>query len=396
VAPAEAQEAQNSRVSHFGYEDLTGQLRAPLDQYSHVRFITFTWVALLIGLYILCIGPGDYFLLRKLFPSMEWTWLTFALISLAFGAVAVWVVRSAKPSSLQINQLEIIDIDAAGRRLRGSVWSTLYSPRSEICDVRLQRQNHLGTTLRSDWLSWQGLPGHGLGGMQTKTGSGMFNQPYQIEFVKGESRQGGQEFSLTTTLANLPLYVASTKPLIARWWGNSSTEIRSRLKFNHRVARIEGTITNPFNIRLVNCRVLFENWSYVLPRPFEPGETISIAEMRERTVKSYLTRRTRKDDQSRNLPWNPTDNDLRRIADMMMFYDAAGGEEYTGLTHDYHDDIDLSGLLQLNRAILVGEYDGVTTELETNGQPASESYDQQLTVIRLVLPVDRSRADKPP
>ena len=37
-------------------------------------------VALLVLAYIACIGPLDYFVVRRLFGRMEFTWLTFALM----------------------------------------------------------------------------------------------------------------------------------------------------------------------------------------------------------------------------------------------------------------------------------------------------------------------------
>jgi hypothetical protein len=52
-------------VSHFGYTDLVGQLRFSLDRFSQVGFVAFTWIAVLIGLYILLIGP------RRLFFSSQ-------------------------------------------------------------------------------------------------------------------------------------------------------------------------------------------------------------------------------------------------------------------------------------------------------------------------------------
>ncbi len=38
---------------------------------------------------------------------------------------------------------------------------------------------------------------------------------------------------------------------------------------------------------------------------------------------------------------------------MMMFYEAAGGRSYTGLSDDYQRFVDFSGLLKTGRAVLV-------------------------------------------
>ncbi len=65
---------------HYGYSDLAGQMRSALDRFTGVRQAPFWLVAGLIVAYILLIGPGDYFFLRKVVRRMEWTWLTFPSI----------------------------------------------------------------------------------------------------------------------------------------------------------------------------------------------------------------------------------------------------------------------------------------------------------------------------
>jgi len=82
-----------SAVTHYGYDDITGQLRVPLDDFSTVRFIDFTLIAILIALYIVCISVGDYFLLDRLLKKMELTWITFPLIALLFCGIA-WGIAS--------------------------------------------------------------------------------------------------------------------------------------------------------------------------------------------------------------------------------------------------------------------------------------------------------------
>ena len=42
----------------------------------------------------------------------------------------------------------------------------------------------------------------------------------------------------------------------------------------------------------------------------------------------------------------------------MMFYEAAGGQRYTGLWNAYQDFVDLSTLLKADRAILVAQAAG--------------------------------------
>ena len=379
-------ETQNNRFSHFGYDDLAGQLRVPLEQFSSVRFVTFTWVAVLIGLYILCIGPGDYFLLRNVLGKMELTWLSFTLITLLFCGVAVMMARFTRPDEMQVNQLEIIDIDSVDSTARGHLWANVFSPSTADCQVQIANQNSLGfDTYSNSTVTWQGLPGTGLGGMQTRAGAGLFRREYRCEFESN----GAGDSPARCTLASLPVQVSSTKPLYVQWFSPNGFEVQSKLKLDPRIQRLEGTITNPLNVKITNCRLMFENWTYKLNDDLDPQETFDVAtETREQTAKNFLTRRVRKSNKGKNIAWNPADTRLWRIADMLMFYQLAGGRGYTQLSHDYHPQLDLSQQLNLGRAMLVGEIKGRCTDIEISDPRSTAVYDNTTTIVRIILPVE--------
>ena len=149
----------------LGFADIVGQLFAPMEQFSKVQFVPFTAIAILIGLYILCIGPLDYFLLRKVFKRMELTWVTFPLFSLLFCGIAVGISLWSRPHTLQANQLEIIDIDATDSSCRGFVWTNFYSPTGDTLDIQMPATNLLDLSVTESMTSWHGQPGDGLGGM---------------------------------------------------------------------------------------------------------------------------------------------------------------------------------------------------------------------------------------
>jgi hypothetical protein len=386
AAQSQTSESRGSSISHFGYEDLIGQLRVPLDRFSAVRFVAFTWIAVLIGLYILLIGPGDYFFLKNVVGKMELTWITFPLLSLLFCGLAYGISQMTRPSSIQVNQLEIVDIDATTNAVRGTVWSNLYSPAAGSCDISVNRQTTMGFDIESDLLSWQGLPGEGLGGMQTRVSGGISKPGYQLT-IESPAESGNYISSLT----DVPIYVSATKSLFTQWNAHFPANVKSQLVHSARAARLEGTVTNPLDVPLTNVRLLFENYAYILPKDLEAGETIDVlSEMKERNVRSLLTRRTTTSDQEnkgQNRPWNPQDTRVSRIADMLMFFRAAGGSNYTGLTHSFQDFVDLSDHLYLKRAILVGEIKPNFTNLKINDQTVSEEYDRTNTFVRILLPV---------
>lgn len=378
--------ARGNSVSHFGYEDLIGQLRVPMDRFANVKFVKFALVAVLIGLYILCIGPGDYFFLRKLVGKMELTWITFPLLSLLFCGLAIGISRMTRPNSIQLNQLEIIDVDAASKRVRGNVWTNLYSPSGANCSIELDRNHELGFEIDSEVTSWHGLPGDGLGGMLTTANPGLLKSSYEEVF---EVAANGQD--VKTRVVDLPLQVSSTKSIFTQWWSESPVRVRSRLRHNPRLQQITGTVTNPFDFTLNNCRLVFENWAYLIDQPLEPGQTFDIqTEADEKTLKSMLTRKVQRSesDRSDNSPWDPTDTRVSRIADIMMFYQAAGGNRYTGLTHDFQSFIDMSDHINLKRAILIGEVDSRGAGLKINDDKLPENYDNVTTIVRVVFPVE--------
>ena len=377
--------SRGSSVSHFGYKDLIGQLRVPLDRFRDVQFVKFAMIALLIGLYILCIGPGDYFLLHKFFKKMELTWITFPLVSLIFCGLAIGISIATRPDTIKINQLEIIDIDTINGEVRGTVWGNLYSPVGQTCSIGLEKSHQLGFEIESDLVTWHGLPGNGLGGMKTTANPGLLKTNYEQSFQVSDNGQ-----TLDTEIENLPLQVSSTKPIFATWWANIEPESRIQLNRDPRLTQLRGRVNYKLPFKLKNCRLIFENWAYVLENPLNPSDTFDVQTgTTEKSLKSILTRKVKlkKSDRSENSPWDPTDIRVNRIADIMMFYQAAGGMAYTNLSHQYHSFTDMTDQLNLHRAILVGEVDKPGAILKINGESAQSQYDQTTTIVRILLEV---------
>ena len=159
-------EQRMGRVAHEGFRDLVGQLRTALDDFPGVTLVAFSWIAGLVLLYIVLIGPGDYFLLGRVIGGMHWTWVTFPALVLAFGGLAVWLNFSLKGDRLQVNQADIVDVDAQSGVLRGTSWFHVYSPSTRAFDFEMQTEGGpFAGRQDGDALSWQGLPGAGLGGM---------------------------------------------------------------------------------------------------------------------------------------------------------------------------------------------------------------------------------------
>lgn len=377
------QSVKGTSVSTFGYKDLVGQLGVPLDRFSKVRFVAFTWIALLIGLYILCIGPGDFFFLKRLLGKMELTWLTFPLLALLFCGLAYGISKMTRPNTIQMNQLELLDVDTVEGKTRGSVWSNLYSPRGGTCKIEFDEKHNMGFELDSSLISWHGLPGDGLGGMWSGQTPGLTKTSYgQVVELKPNQQ-------IESSLVELPLQVSSTKPMFGQWWSDTPFPVRSKLV--RKSGRLGGTVKNPFDFRLKNCKLLYETWAYELKNPLEGSAVFDLlTETKEKKLRASLTRKFKSSNEanrSNNTAWDPADTRLERIAMMLMFYQAAGGSNYTGLSHDYQSYVDMTDSLLPNRAILVGEIDKPGAEVLIDGERASDKYDETVTLVRILLPV---------
>ncbi len=215
---AAAEESKESTaVMHYGYYDLSGQMRSALDRFTGVHLVPFWFVAGLIVVYILLIGPGDYFFLRKVVRRMEWTWLTFPAIVVVVSLAAYVLDYQLKGNQLRVNQLDLVDVDAASGRLRGETWLNVFSPRMESFNFTVQPLWPGGGAERSDlppgrplpdarvWMAWLGLSGGALGGMNSPAAGPLL---------------GSEEFRYAPNLDALlgvPIQFRSTKSLTARW-----------------------------------------------------------------------------------------------------------------------------------------------------------------------------------
>ncbi|MEN6365871.1 MAG: hypothetical protein ABFC88_03540 [Thermoguttaceae bacterium] len=392
-APTEGEESDDAAaVMHFGYDDLSGQLRSALDHFPDVRPIPFWVLAGLIVAYLLAIGPGDYFFLRRLVGRMTWTWLTFPTIVLAACLLAYGLAQQFKGDRLAVNKVDLIDVDTVSGRLRDTVWFNVFSPRMEAFDVgaspclpggRPQSDGHA-------WPAWFGLPGSAIGGMDPRTGEpSLWTEPYRFA-------------SDRRAMFGVPMAQWSTKSFTVR--GTASTKDFPRAELSEDAQLLVGYLTNTFDFSLEDCLVAYDRSVYELGT-IGPGESVRLGATTKRSeLKTLLTGRkvvfVEGGDKFRQetTPYDPASQNVSYILRTMMFYDAAGGRRYTGLWNAYQSFVDLSGLLKTGRAIFVAQapkgsdvrrVQGV--ELRLNDRPPEASHARQTTIYRFVYPVQKEK-----
>jgi len=147
---------------------------------------------------------------------------------------------------------------------------------------------------------------------------------------------------------------------------------------------------------LADCLLAYRYWVFELGT-LEPGVPRRVGPMvKHSELKTLLTGRKivrkGKDYRQESTPYDLASRDLAYILRTMMFFEAAGGERYTGLTNTYQGFVDAEGLLKTGRAILVGRAPGEPkyqpTVLLRDGRPMTDCGDRHLTVYRFVLPVE--------
>lgn len=369
------------KITHYGYEDLTGQLRAALDQFSGVRVVAFSVIAGFVGLYILLIGPGDYFFLKRVLRRMTASWITFPLLSILFAVGAVVLVGAIRGQQTLVNQVTIVDVETERSLVRAASWAHVYSPRPQSLDLRFRSDMPLLASTDDSFTAWQGLPGRGLGGLNAPRSGSLFPSATYVIAPQTREGRGG-------AVQHYPLRASSTASFVGQTRGSSIELDMAKLKSSGNANLLSGTVINPLPIALQDAAILYGEWIYLITREWQPNESVSVdRELTPKNLSWRLTRRRVVDTRDISTPWDATTvQDIPRIMEMLMFHEAAGGGSYTRLLHRHQPQLEMSDHLRLGRAIVVGRTAPPSVELVREDSLPME-VDQQFTFYRFVLPV---------
>ncbi|MGY8769878.1 MAG: hypothetical protein ACKVH8_15785 [Pirellulales bacterium] len=381
-----SQQQVGKSAAHLGYQDISGQLRMALDQFSGVQLISFLLIGTIIVVYILMIGPGDYFLLKKCFPRMEWTWFTFPVMVIG-TCVLIWQVAVwAKGTELKVNQIDLVDIDIESGLIRTTTWAHLYSPQTQHYDINLEGNLPAPTKSWNHLMSWHGLPGTSLGGMNNKQSLSMLQEPYQVVLTENNSNTAGESIQLKHT----PIQTWSSSSFLDQGWttlDEGETEaVEPLVQISSNV--ITGAIRNPTHLTFTDC-YLFSGSRVRYVDSLPPGGTFYFNETYPTQTIHRVLRKTRLSEASeRSQHWDRQDVGIDRIMEVMTLYDAAGGRGYVNLMNRYQQHVDLSSHIANGRAVLICRAEQPATKLSITGsQQNLEAKTTNWTYYRLVFPV---------
>jgi hypothetical protein len=389
-------EADRGEVSHLGFTDLSGQLRMALDQFPSVDLVPFWVILVLAAGYVLLIGPGDFFFLRRALGRMTFTWLTFPLLVAGACALCFWLAQTWKGQTMCVNRVDLVDLDASANVMRGTSWLHVYSPR--IARFRLAVEpvhgssqgvqptppgdsHHGRGTIREQGvlLGWQGQPGSGFGGLEARTAPRSYLGPYR-------SVDEGRNGSPSLRIEDLVIPSWSSRSLVATWWDGWNDVCRSNL-WTSTDRLLRGEVTYPLAVPARECAVCFGRWYYELGE-MEPGESFRLEGATPLDLQSRLTGRRIVEAKQVSSPWQKEGLEITRIIELMMFHDAAGGRKYTDLLHRYSARLDMTDQLVAGRAVLLGRMLAPATRLELDALPDGQLSERRWSFFRIVLPVE--------
>lgn len=342
----------DSSLVQLGYNDLSGQLRSLLDRFDGVENFPFSLILMLIGVYVLAIGPLDWLITHRLLKRPNLTWVTLPLWLILFSALALAIESRIRPSSARVNQIGLIDWDEATAQVRQTYWAGLFSPADDRFDLALIPATDTISAPNQPGeidFSWLGLSGAGLGATDQKTLSpGYWETPYELGRLDGR-------------LDSVPVRVRSSKSFFGTQL--AATAPGEISDFSLKSDYLTGTITNRLGVTLENAILYHRNWAYNVGT-LEPGASFTVDRKTPRVDSARVyggaddpfNRRSGNTMTQSGLDrYDTRSTDSETILRMMMFHSKAGGNLQVGLSNARHHLLDSGELLRAGRVVLAAK-----------------------------------------
>jgi hypothetical protein len=322
------------------------------------------------------------------------------------AVIGVGISRAHNGEALLTSQVDVLDYDVSTKTLRSRSWLSIYSPESQRYQIALEPQRLETASPREGHdpkvrMSWFGIPETTFGGMYREGGQSISPPVYQFS-------------SKANRLDNLPIPIWGAKSLTGEWCESGETWVESRL-VSPRQGQLRGTIRHHFPVPITDWFLAYDTRVFLARPNLTTGEVDPLPSgsdwprndpnwdrTRQREIGGYLTRtvaRQRGDKadsiRSEQAPYDPLAEDnpdpFGDIVRILTFHQQVGGKQYTGMENHALRDMDLSGRLNLKRAVLYGKLDFKPSKLSIKDHEPKES--RQATFIRIVLPVEIQHAE---
>jgi hypothetical protein len=272
INPNEIKKALNN-VSGPDAPELKTEFEKYIDTFDDVPVVSFGWVAAFIFIYIIVVGPLDYFVLKKVFKRLELTWVTFPTVVLTISVGAYFIAYALKGEDLRVNKVDLVEIDLHTPQAYGTSWFSVFSPRM---------QNY---TIGVDPV-FKGSPAGGLTSPKASTTVALLENPAAA--ARGGSttlfRQPYEYAEDAAGIERVPIPVWSTRMFTASWrtpYPPDKPPFKADLK-RSKDGIITGKIINEMPVDLEDvCLIYHERW-YTLPNNrvlAAKGDLFDVAEL---------------------------------------------------------------------------------------------------------------------
>lgn len=375
-------DAENFAYYNGGADYVSTLVRLLDNAFTSVSNTPFIAVVGLVLGYLVLIGPGDYFFVKRVLRRVEATWVTFPLIVLLTSAGAYAAAFWLKGDALLVNQVEVLDVDTAEGRVRGTLVTHLFSPRADRYDLRLATRAPDGEAIVADGqrTAWLGKHDFSLGGTRGSAASRLGWRPdYVLDPTPQLTAADGP------SVRGMPIQVWSTKTLMSVWSAPLERSVESALVRTDD-GLVEGRLTNDAGAALSDCRLLFGDWAWRLGE-LGDGETAtvdrSVAPVRVNTL-LYGPGREEVED---NYGWFSG-----RLEDLMPRLAVEGRQRTTAKSRRPMADLarcDLAHHLATGRALLLARGAERGSEMLRDGEPLTddEANRRGWVFLRFILEV---------
>lgn len=384
--------ASTGQLVSRGYNDLAGALYQKLGTSfsgaTNLSMITITAIALA---YIVVIGPLDWLLVTRGLKRPGLTWVTFPLVALLLGC-GLWQASNwVKAPAVCVNSVELVDIDTDAGLLRGQLLAQVYSPGAQRYDMTLSAQALDGSELTPslESIGWWGLPGAGLGGMQSSASEAPLVGGYA--FASALASQTSRAM-----IQQMPLNTGSTKAVAARWQDQVEEAMDVDLIANNN-GLIEGSLVNQTGCDLQSCRLVYGQWAWRL-KTIRNGDLISIDEslaplkfrtLLKRDMQAMPKERRPREGQPIQIDVDELSPD--KLLQLIMFSERGDAEGLVEVDSQALSYLDLSRHLSMGRAVLYARCEQPRSQLQltTNGESFTPEAGNRTVFYRFSLPVSK-------
>jgi hypothetical protein len=388
------------QLNPTGVSDLYSQFAGILDDFPGLDRTSNWNVIGLMLVYLLVVGPLDYFVVHRLLKRPQLTWMTLPLWVLLAGWWATSMAAARNGDALLTRQFDVLDIAVDTGTHRLTSWLSLYSPQTRRYSVSYQPVVAPGGPADVR-IAPVGRPEAGFRGMYRRGGLNLGGAGYEIHSAAttAVARQAPVDESSSLAFTGTAVWTQPfAEPLATCRMLHDDRGNFIRFELTHHlpgdiedwfaVDQLQASFplrNNPDSQRLCTGQTynLLLSSGQKLLRSFLQGEVT--LEQKHKTGSSIYIGT----DEYDPLSLNPA-----RLFRVLSFHDAIGGPSFTRLENRTLDRLDFSPVIQLNRLIVCGRLKGPASNFTLDdAAPQAEAAD---TFVRLIVPIVRETVPSVP